>query len=194
MALITARLASRRMDGAATVFEGKGETLADDWGCTEQMPTILGVNGSDHLVDDGGDATQPDGALLDMQNIITLDHDDTHNVNNLVHTGGKLQEGGSPHKTLETSEGDEVQSHGDLLDTTNSVRAGVRLKEMATNGESPTPATNVNECLSPEETEILTVHDLTLECRARHEPSTTWHACTKRRNNGVLTPPRTSRI
>ena len=62
---------------------------------------------SDQLVDDGGDATQPDGDWPDMQNIIILDHDARHNVNNLVHTGGNLQEAAFSTVALETSEGDE---------------------------------------------------------------------------------------
>ena len=90
------------------------------------MPTISGVNGSDQLVDDGGDGTQPDGGLHDLQNII-LDHDATHNDNNFLHTGGKLQEAASAQMALGTSEGDEVQSDAELL----------------------TPAINVNECLKP---------------------------------------------
>ena len=47
-----------------------------------------------------GEEDHPDGDLLDMHNIISLDHDDTYNVNDLVHTSGKLQEGGSSHKWL----------------------------------------------------------------------------------------------
>ena len=64
------------------------------------------ATGSNLLVDDDGDATQPDGDLPDMQNINILDHGATHNVNNLVHTGGKLQ---AVTMALEASDGDEDQ-------------------------------------------------------------------------------------
>ena len=39
-----------------TKFEYVCRRSANEW-CTEQMPTVLGTDGCDQLVDDGGDAT-----------------------------------------------------------------------------------------------------------------------------------------
>merc|ERR1711993_129048 len=43
--------------GTATVFAWRGETLPEYWWCTEQMLTVPGEDGCDHLVDDCGEAT-----------------------------------------------------------------------------------------------------------------------------------------
>jgi len=70
-----------------------------------------------------GDEDHPDDDLLHTQNtkqnIITVDHVSTDNLNNTVHKGGKLQEGGSAPTTLEASEGDEEELDGDLPHTRN---------------------------------------------------------------------------
>ena len=159
---------------ALEVSEGDEDQPTDDVNSTVHKDGQFQGVGSSPLT--LGASEGEEGDLLGMQNkevnIITLDHDSTHNDNDLVHTGGKIQEGGSSQMTLETSEGVEVQSDGDLLDTTNSqlecvlqltegsisidatqwtrmaeMCKSVRLKEMATNGELLTPAINVNECL-----------------------------------------------
>ena len=52
-----ARILSKVEESTATVFEVKGETLAEHWECTEQMPTGPGTNKSGQLMNDEGDAT-----------------------------------------------------------------------------------------------------------------------------------------
>merc|ERR1711937_953058 len=133
--------------GTATVFAWKGETLAEYWGCTENMMTVPGADGCDQLVDDGGDATllmhkgrecedkfEKDGSLPDPA---STDNAELKCILELLKDSIQVD------KTKYTRMA--AKCRGISEETTTGVH---RLKEMAKKGELLMPAINVNDCVT----------------------------------------------
>merc|ERR1711974_470576 len=133
--------------GTATVFAWKGETLAEYWGCTEQMMTVPGADGCDQLVDDGGDATllihkgkeheekfAKDGSLPDPNSTESAEFKCILEL---------LKESIQADKTKYSRMAKQLV--GVSEETTTGVH---RLKEMAAKGELLFPAINVNDCVT----------------------------------------------
>merc|ERR1712029_230675 len=128
------------------VFAWKGETLPEDWWCTEQMMTVPGADGCDQLVDDGGDATllihkgkeyeakfAKDGSLPDPS---STDNAEFKCILQLL----KDSIPADPTKYTRMA----AKCKGVSEETTTGVH---RLKEMAAKGELLFPAINVNDCV-----------------------------------------------
>merc|ERR1712076_294394 len=133
--------------GTSTVFAWKGETLPEDWWCTEQMLTVPGADGCDQLVDDGGDATllihkgkefealyAKDGTLPDPSSTSNAEYKCILQL---------LKDSIPADKTKYTRMAKAC--HGVSEETTTGVH---RLKEMAAKGELLFPAINVNDCVT----------------------------------------------
>merc|ERR1712232_1410911 len=133
--------------GTSTVFAWKGETLPEDWWCTEQMMTVPGADGCDQLVDDGGDATllmhkgkeyeekfAKDGTWADPASTDNAEFKVILEV---------LKESIKVDKTKYTRMC--AKCKGISEETTTGVH---RLKEMAKKGELLMPAINVNDCVT----------------------------------------------
>merc|ERR1719384_131420 len=133
--------------GTAAVFAWKGETLPEDWWCTEQMMTVPGADGCDQLVDDGGDATllihkgkeyeakfAKDGTLPDPQSTTNPEFKCILQL---------LKDSIPADKTKFTRMA--AACKGVSEETTTGVH---RLKEMAAKGELLFPAINVNDCVT----------------------------------------------
>merc|ERR1712043_138387 len=124
-----------------------GETLPENWWCTEQMMTVPGADGCDQLVDDGGDATllmhkgkeyegkfAKDGSLPDPS---STDNAEFKCILQLL----KDSIPNDPTKYTRMA----AKCKGVSEETTTGVH---RLKEMAGKGELLFPAINVNDCVT----------------------------------------------
>merc|ERR1712127_1015952 len=133
--------------GTSTVFAWKGETLAEYWWCTEQMPTWPGCDGCDLLVDDGGDATMliHKGRDFEIQYAKDKSLPDPNSTSNpefkCVLQTIKDSIPLDPTKWTRMA----ANCKGVSEETTTGVH---RLKEMAAKGELLFPAINVNDCVT----------------------------------------------
>jgi len=133
--------------GTSVVFAWKGETLAEYWWCTEQMLTWPGCDGSDQIVDDGGDATMLIHKGKEFEEKYAKDKSlpDPASTSNAEFKCvlALLRESIPRDATKWTRMG--KQCKGVSEETTTGVH---RLKEMAAKGELLWPAINVNDCVT----------------------------------------------
>jgi adenosylhomocysteinase len=125
----------------------KGETLPEYWWCTEQMLTWPGADGSDQIVDDGGDATMLIHKGREFEEKYAKDKslpDPASTTNAEFKCVLQIIRDSIPRDPTKWTRMSKV-CKGVSEETTTGVH---RLKEMAAKGELLFPAINVNDCVT----------------------------------------------
>ncbi len=124
------------------VYAGKGESLSEYWGCTEQALTWPDGEFPNMILDDGGDATMfvLKGNEWEKGGVPELSEDDPEDWCELV----KALE-----KSIANKPGMWVQTAASIKGVTEETTTGVhRLYQMAADGSLLFPAMNVNDAVT----------------------------------------------